>query len=178
MEIRKAVPADAGPLSELARETFCHTFSEANTLSDMELYVTNNFSVEKQLTEINDPQRWIEMAWVNQVHVGYYQILNGQTDPSVTGKKPLELVRLYVQTAWHGKGVAAALLSKALGTAAENGFLTVWLGVWEENHRARKFYRKNGFRAVGSHIFTLGTDEQTDLIMERSLSGDYIVPLP
>ena len=45
----------------------------------------------------------------------------------------------------------------------------MWLGVWEENHRANAFYRKHGYAEVGEHVFMLGADAQRDLILAKIL---------
>jgi len=88
----------------------------------------------------------------------------------VRGPAPLELKRLYVARAWHGHGVAQALMDAALTAARAHGAQTLWLGVWERNARAAAFYRKYGFTRVGEHTFVLGTDPQTDWVLARPLS--------
>ena len=84
-------------------------------------------------------------------------------------RRPAELNRLYVAAAWHGKGVAQALLKDAMKSAKDAGADCLWLGVWEHNPRAIAFYRKCGFEDVGSHHFMLGTDRQRDVIMSLAL---------
>ena len=73
--------------------------------------------------------------------------------------------RLYVDSRWHGKGVARELMDAAFRIARDLGRETIWLGVWERNLRAKAFYAKYGFREVGSHHFRLGSDDQKDLIL-------------
>ncbi|MCV4601022.1 GNAT family N-acetyltransferase, partial [Escherichia coli] len=80
---------------------------------------------------------------------------------------PIELSRLYSHQKFLGKGVGQRLLEECFRFAGSEGFDVIWLGVWEYNPRARRFYEKNGFRYVGSHIFQLGTDAQTDLLMQK-----------
>ena len=87
----------------------------------------------------------------------------------MTGPAPLELKRLYVAAAWHGRGVAQALMDAALMAARTCGARTLWLGVWERNPRAAAFYAKHGFRRVGEHTFVLGEDVQTDWLLARPL---------
>jgi ribosomal protein S18 acetylase RimI-like enzyme len=70
-----------------------------------------------------------------------------------------------------GHGVGAALLRAGLEAAGSAGHRTLWLGVWERNARALSFYERWGFEAVGDHVFRLGSDEQRDLILERSVPG-------
>jgi ribosomal protein S18 acetylase RimI-like enzyme len=166
--IRRATEADAAALSDIARRTFVDTFAEDNSQEDMDVYVANTYSVDLQLQEIRDPNRRIEIAWADDGRaLGFFHLLAGQPDPSVTGSRPIELLRLYVDTSSQGKGVGAALMDKAVEIARAEGYDTMWLGVWERNFKAQAFYVKSGFTQVGQHVFRLGTDDQTDLIMSR-----------
>lgn len=60
-------------------------------------------------------------------------------------------------------------MQHALAQARSSGYKTIWLGVWERNPRAQAFYKKNGFREVGDHVFLMGEEEQRDVIMERPI---------
>jgi ribosomal protein S18 acetylase RimI-like enzyme len=62
------------------------------------------------------------------------------------------------------------LLNEAIKIGQESGVDSIWLGVWEENQRALQFYSKNGFVEFDKHIFTLGTDIQTDLLMKLQMN--------
>jgi len=169
MKIRPAVISDAQTLTDLGRTTFAETFSKDNRKEDMDLYLSENFNYEKQLGEIKDPNRFIEIAWINDQPAGFLHLLKGEPDPAVLGPKPLELSRIYADARWHGKGVGTALMDRCLQIAGEEGHQTLWLGVWEKNPRAIAFYKKYGFEAVGQHNFRLGTDDQVDIIMARRL---------
>ena len=85
------------------------------------------------------------------------------------GFRPVELLRFYVESKWHGLGVGQALMERCLALAREEGYQTLWLGVWEHNERALAFYKKYCFVAVGQHRFQLGHDEQVDLILVRTV---------
>lgn len=167
IEIRRASPADAKVLTELGKSTFLETYSKDNKKEDMDMYLSQTFAVDKQLNEINDPNSFIEMAWVNGQAVGYLHLKTSRPDSSVTGARPIEIFRLYVDSRWQGKGVGPGLMDKCIRLASEKGFQTLWLGVWERNFKAQSFYKKYDFRIQGHHIFQLGNDEQTDLIMSR-----------
>ena len=169
IELRKASEADAQVLSELGRATFIATFADDNRPEDIDAYVTETFSSEKQLKEIRDPNRFIEIAWVENQPAGFLHLLNGKVEPSIAGEKPIEILRLYVDSRWHGKGVGAALMDRCFKIASDQGFKTLWLGVWERNFRAQAFYKKYDFSTVGSHMFRLGSDEQVDLLMAHSI---------
>ena len=98
---------------------------------------------------------------------GYAQLRSGLAPTCVTGELPVELWRFYIAQAWHGRGVAQALMRRVESEAYRRGARTLWLGVWERNERAKAFYHKNGFSDVGSHVFMVGTDAQTDRILVR-----------
>lgn len=165
-EIKRATESDARTLTDLGRTTFIETFAKDNSQEDMDMYVAATFGEDKQLAEIRDPNRYVEIAWIENEPAGFLHLLKGKPDPSVTGEKPLEILRLYVDSRWHGKGAGVALMNRCLEIAREEGFETLWLGVWERNFRAQAFYKKFGFEVVGRHVFTLGTDDQLDLIMQ------------
>ena len=95
--------------------------------------------------------------------------LFGATDAAVTGDSPVEVERFYVAYDFHGHGLAAHLMEACIETAVGRGGRTLWLGVWEKNARAIRFYEKRGFADVGSHPFVLGTDVQTDRVMQRAI---------
>jgi ribosomal protein S18 acetylase RimI-like enzyme len=95
---------------------------------------------------------------------------SGDVEDGVNGEKPIELVRLYVSRDSLGSGLGAALMQACIGEARRRGHQTLWLGVWEHNTRARAFYRRWNFREVGTHVFQLGDDPQTDILMQRSIA--------
>ena len=167
--LRRAIESDARALAELGRRTFEETFAPDNTPEDMHDYVSKTYGEAHQLKEIRDPTRRIEIAWLGDSAIGYLHLRIGEIDPSVKTERPIELLRIYVDSNWHGKGVAGKLMQRSLEIASCEGFKSIWLGVWEHNLRAQKFYRKFGFEIVGNHIFRLGKSEQNDAIMSLSL---------
>ena len=167
--IERATQTQAVALSDLSRLTFIETFAKDNSEENISRYVSETFSPQKQLHEICDPNRFIEIAWIDKRPAGFFHLLTNSTEPSIKSAKPIEILRLYVDSRWHGKGVGAALMTKVISFSRDAGFETLWLGVWEKNFRAQAFYKKYGFATVGEHIFRLGSDEQTDLIMALTL---------
>jgi GNAT superfamily N-acetyltransferase len=168
--IRRANIDDAGLLAELGARTFVETFAEHNSTEDMAAYLASSFSEGQQAAELADPDSTIYIAEANGVATGYAMLHSGLAPACVTDDKPIELVRLYVSREQLGHGVGAGLMQACINEADHQGYRTMWLGVWENNHRAQAFYRKWNFRDVGTHIFQLGQDAQTDILMERSVS--------
>ncbi|SMG52036.1 GNAT family N-acetyltransferase, partial [Sphingobacterium psychroaquaticum] len=101
--------------------------------------------------------------------IGYLKINFGQSQTELKDEKALEIERIYVLKEYHGKNVGQVLYQKAMEIAKEKKADYVWLGVWEENPRAISFYKKNGFVEFDKHIFKLGDDEQTDIIMKLKM---------
>lgn len=172
--VRLASAADAAALSRLGAATFRETFERENTPEDMAGYLAETFSPQLQAAEIADPASIVLLAERhgapgNTELVGYAHLVFGPAPDAVQGPEPLELKRLYVASAWHGQGVAQALMDAAFDAARTRDAQTLWLGVWERNPRAAAFYRKYGFTRVGEHTFMLGADAQTDWLLARPL---------
>ena len=168
--VRAASDADAELLADLGARTFSETFAPDNNADDMAAYIASAFGPARQAAELADPDSLFLIAEANGDAVGYAMLRAGEVEDGVTGDKPVELVRLYVLQERLGSGVGAALMQACLDEARRRSYQTLWLGVWEHNPRAQAFYRKWKFREVGTHVFQLGDDPQTDLLMERGLS--------
>ena len=156
----------------MGARTFCETFAADNTSEDMAAYLAASFNLARQTAELADPASTFLISEVGGLAAGYAKLHAGESPERVEGAKPVELVRLYVSREWLGRGVGEALMSACLDEARQAGHGTVWLGVWERNERAQSFYRKWNFRPVGEHLFLLGSDQQRDILMERTTS-DY-----
>lgn len=167
--IRPATPADADRLAALAERTFRETYAEHNTADDMERYVAAHFGPARQRAELSAPGHRVLLAEADGREAGYVQLATGPAPDCVGGESPLEIARFYVDRPWQGRGLAPALMGAAVGTARDAGAGVLWLGVWERNLRAIAFYRKSGFREVGTQHFLLGADRQQDLVLARPL---------
>ncbi|MFO1315567.1 MAG: N-acetyltransferase [Burkholderiales bacterium] len=171
--IRTATPADAERLAVLAERTFRDTFADYNSADDMEAYVRDAFAPGRVRAELADRANTFLLAFVDGADppCGYAKLRTGTTDPAVTGPDAVELQRLYADRSAIGHGVGAALMQACFAAARAAGRQTLWLGVWERNARAIAFYERWGFATVGQHVFRLGSDDQTDLIMARPVAG-------
>lgn len=169
--IRTATSADAVPLRALAERTFRDAFASDNTADDLDAYVREAFSLDRVRAELVAGENAFLLAFIDgpEQPVGYAKLRTGPVDPSVAGPDPVELQRLYVDARAVGCGIGATLMRASFGTVRLSGHRTLWLGVWERNTRAIAFYEKWGFETVGEHVFRLGSDDQRDLIMSRSV---------
>ena len=172
--IRQGIPADHEMLATLAARTFHDAFIADNRPEDMAAYVGQAFSPSQMLTELTQPESIVLLACDEAVQsgqpLGYARLVTNTRHPSLKGQSPLELNRLYVDQGAIGRGYGAALMKASLEAAIARDCDTLWLGVWEHNTRAQTFYQRWGFKLVGTHPFVLGTDTQTDWVMERPIS--------
>ncbi len=166
IDIKKVVLSDIDQLQKIGRQTFSETFSAVNTAENMTSYLDESFSTEKLTTELNDKNAEFYFAIIDATAIGYLKLNFGQSQTELKDDKGLEIERIYVLKKYHGKNVGQTLFDKALAIATQKNADYVWLGVWEENARAVNFYKKNGFMAFDKHIFRLGDDQQTDIMMK------------
>lgn len=171
IHIRRGTRADDTLLAEMGRRTFSAAFGADNRPEDMAQYLAGAFSPEIQARELADPRSTFLIAEIGGEAAGYARLLLGPHPPAVTGRLPVELVRIYAEPAWIGHGVGSALMAACLERAAELGCDAIWLGVWQRNPRAIAFYRSWDFEVVGTQTFLLGTDPQDDFIMARPIEA-------
>lgn len=169
IKIRNAIPTDAKTLAQLAESTFRDTFTEQNTEVDMNEHCLSTYGEDIQLQEISDPVFHTIVAEEVDQMIGYAQLRWGEKPDCISSNSAGEIQRLYIKRAFHGTGLANELMSICLSVLRERGSDIAWLGVWEENPRAIAFYKKNGFKEVGSHVFVVGSDPQRDIILECEL---------
>jgi ribosomal protein S18 acetylase RimI-like enzyme len=169
IKILKVKMTDIDLLKSIAQQTFIETFSEVNTAADMAKYIAEKFSNETLLAELSNQGSEFYFAQLDKRIIGYLKINSEQAQTELQDEHALEIERIYVLQEFHGKKVAQLLYEKALDIARLKNVRFIWLGVWEENHRAISFYQKNGFVAFDKHIFRLGEDEQTDIMMKKSV---------
>ena len=163
---------DAPALSHLGARLFNETFGDDNKTEDMASFLAANFSVRRQAGELSSPDVATCIAEREGTMAGYAQVRRHVPPGCVSGPQPIELWRFYVDRDWHGSGLAQRLMSAAKEAAVGLGGATLWLSVWEKNPRAIAFYRKCGFRTIGTHPFYVGKDRQTDHVMAAALTRD------
>lgn len=166
MQIRKLNTTDLENLRNISIQTFKETFSDVNTEEDMQKYLVEKLSVEKLKSELENVNSEFYFAENNDEILGYLKLnfKDGQTEK--VEENHFEIERIYILKAFLGQKIGQILFDKAIEIGRERNLEYVWLGVWEENHRAIKFYEKNGFKVFGKHKFVLGKDIQTDLLMK------------
>ena len=167
--IRKASAHDLSDLLHLARTAFLQAFTLGNKPENVQAYLDEAFTLEQFGKELNESASTFFVAELAGELVGYTKVnlVPAQTD--IHDPDSLEVARLYVLEEHLGSGLGKRLLDAAISFAKQNHKKYLWLGVWEMNARAIRFYEKNGLRIFGSHPFPFGDEVQTDYLMRLNL---------
>jgi ribosomal protein S18 acetylase RimI-like enzyme len=168
--IQQASITDLNHLQQIGRQTFLETFAASNSEENMQAYLAEGFSRDKLMAELQHPHSAFYLARQASRVIGYLKVNTGTAQTEPQDAPALEIERIYVLQEFHGQHIGQLLYEQALALAQQAQVQYVWLGVWEENQRAIRFYQKNGFTEFGKHVFTLGDDAQTDIMMKRPVA--------
>jgi diamine N-acetyltransferase len=167
--IRPCSTSDLETLRQIGMTTFDETFREMNTPETMNLYLQEAFAHSKLLGELQNPFSQFFFLYVDGILAGYVKLNDATAQSDLKDPEALEIERIYVCSNQKRKGLGSYLMQFALQKATEMGKNYAWLGVWEKNPAAISFYRKMGFKEAGRHVFRMGEELQTDLIMRKDL---------
>jgi len=156
-------------LHELSQKTFCETFAQFNTKSDLNEYLETSLDYDNLQHELEDDSSDFYFAYVNEKLAGYLKINDYEAQTDINDSDSLEIERIYVLREYQNTGLGQYLMDKAVDIAKHLGKSYVWLGVWEHNNKASRFYNKNAFYVIGQHTFMLGSDKQVDILMRKDL---------
>ena len=164
---RDAGPDDADTLSRLGAETFTETFGHLYTPENLAAFLETH-RPERWRAELADPAFRVRLAEEEGVAAAYAK-LGPPSLPFEARRPSIELRQFYVLKAWHGRGIAAELMRWALEEARAAGAEEMYLSVFVDNQRARRFYARYGFEQVGTYDFMVGTHADLDLVMRLAL---------
>lgn len=170
--LKKCTEADVDILRSLLSKTFSETFAHMNTPENMEIYLNQAFARERILAELENQDSAFYLLYQNGSAAGCLKVNEAAAQTETGDPRSLEIERIYVAKEFQGTGIGGRLMDEAVRLASEQKKEYIWLGVWEKNERAIRFYERKGFYRTGSHTFTVGNDEQTDYIMRKDLSDD------
>ena len=172
LKVRKANLEDAEILAQIGWQSFHEAFAEhpENHPDDMKIYMDEAFSLSTISADLRDEKTLYLIAESDGETAGYVKMKFDVREDCVSGEKTLELCRLYALDKFIGKGIGKSLMLALFEIAEETKRDTVWLGVWEYNFRAQEFYKKFGFEKCGEHVFQLGSDPQTDWVLQKQLT--------
>ena len=163
---RMAGPEDAPTLAELGRCTFVETFGHLYSPENLAAFLENH-RPERWRVDLSGPDLLVRVAEDGGRAVAYAK-LGPPTLPFEAKRPAIELRQFYVLGPWHGTGVAAGLMRWALAEAKARAE-ELYLSVFVDNHRARRFYARYGFEEVGRYHFMVGTHADDELILRLAL---------
>jgi ribosomal protein S18 acetylase RimI-like enzyme len=164
---RDATAADLPAIDRVFRTSFCETFAHLYRPEDLAAFL-GKFTPEAWAEEFNDPRYRFRVAEDRGEVVGYVKI-GPSALPIDTSRRAIELRQIYVMQDHHGSGLARALTEWAIDEARKSGFEELYLTVYVDNHRARRFYDRHGFEPVGRYDFMVGSQADHDIIMRKAL---------
>ena len=171
VSVRLATSADVDLLADLGERTFRDAFGADNDPGDTDRHVAATYAPAVIAAELARLDSAFLIAERDGRPAGYTLVTAGSATESVEADAPVELARIYVESAATGSGVGSALMEAVLEHAARGGHDALWLGTWERNTRGVRFYERWGFETVGEKTFTVGLDVQRDLVMARPVAG-------
>ena len=154
--IRPATTDDINILAALGTTTCYEAYFEIDPSSDLADYCARIYSPENIRTEFNDPNSTYFIAEINDRAVGFAKLRENNRVDCLGDAHAIELQRIYVLERLKGQNVGKALITRCLDSAREKGYDTLWLGVWEKNMRAQRFYEKIGMNNIGTTDFSDG----------------------
>lgn len=167
--IRQATTSDIYIISALGITTFYEAYYEQDDSGNLADYVLKSFSLQQIKEELNDENSTFIIAESEEKAVGYAKLRENSPAECVKNENAIELQRIYILEKARGKNVGKQLMDESYRIAREKGYETIWLGVWEENEKAQKFYERLGFERVGELEFPYGNVVGTNFVLKLDL---------
>lgn len=168
-QIRPVSTGDISTLQQISRETFKKTFDPYTAPNDMKRFLKEDYEAEKLRREINNPDSRFFFLIVQDQVAGYLKINDGDAQTESVKPNAMEVERIYLRSTFQHKGLGLVLIKYAEKIARKENKDYMWLGVYEHNQVAQKFYARDGFQRVGQHTFQVGSDPQTDFLLAKKL---------
>ncbi|WP_137597864.1 GNAT family N-acetyltransferase [Paucilactobacillus kaifaensis] len=169
MKIKRVTTADLPALRDISIKTFTDTFGEQNTAANMQAYLDKAYNKEQLLQELETLSAAFYFALVDGELAGYLKVNVDNAQSESMGADSLEVERIYILPQFKRQGLGKQLINYAIELAKNDNKRKVWLGVWEQNFAAQKFYQFLGFKRESEHSFYMGTDPQTDYIIVKEI---------
>ena len=164
--IERVKPEQLKTLADISQETFYEAFIWGNTEENIQAYILKAFNEDQLSKEMKSAESEFYFAIINNVIAGYLKINSGTMQTENVDGDSLEVERIYVVKEFRRMNIGQAMFDKALARARELKKKCLWLGVWDKNDAAIRFYERNGLSQFSSHTFKVGEDEQTDIMMK------------
>lgn len=169
LSFKKCTVADLDSLVEISKSTFITSFEKVNNPDDFKTYITSAFEKEKVKSELLNPHSTFYFAYLDEKLVGYFKLNEKDAQNEQFEDTSIELERIYVKEAFQGRQIGKKMLFKVIEIAKTKEVTFLWLGVWEHNDAAIRFYKRHNFEKFSTHPYYLGSDKQTDWILKLDL---------
>ena len=176
-QVRPVTVDDVEKLSEISRETFKTTFDPYTAPDDMVKFLNEDYNVEILTKEIENPNSRFFFLMVEDDVAGYLKVNVGDAQTEQVKDNAFEIQRIYLREKFQHRGLGLVLIKYAEELARKEAKDYMWLGVYEKNYNAQKFYKKDGFKRVGQHVFQVGDDPQIDYLLAKKLKQNQIIIL-
>lgn len=169
LTFEKCTIKDLYVLIDISRDTFIHAFEKQNNPEDFWNYVNNAFNENAMIEQLLNINSEFYFVYLKNVLVGYFKLNKNEAQTEQFAKRSVELERIYVLKDFQNQGIGKHILQKAIEIAKACKASFIWLGVWQENKNAVRFYELHGFKIFNSHPFYIGKDKQIDWLMKKRL---------
>lgn len=170
LSIRRAGISDLKMICALGITTFYEAYFEQDDARDLANYVLESFSLKQIESELEDENSAFFVAEADGVTVGYAKLRENSEVECLKDVEAIELQRIYILEKAKGRGVGEALMKRCFEEARAKNYTKIWLGVWERNFAAQRFYEKFGFAKIGEHQFPYGASVGTNFVLVRNLT--------
>ncbi len=169
LSYRECESADLNTLVQISKNTFIEAFEKDNDPNDFRNYTQKAFSHDTLGSELANKDSFFYFVYDQDTLTGYFKLNRGTAQTDVYDPSGLEIERIYVLSSHQGKKIGSWMIHEIIAKANRLGKEFIWLGVWEHNREAIKFYQKHGFAKFGEHPYYIGADKQTDWLLRLEL---------
>jgi len=169
LHLSKCTNFDLDRLLSISRKTFIDAFENHNKPDDFKAYMETAFSRGQILRELTNPQMSFYLIYSEDEPIAYFKLNEDEAQRDIKDENAMELERIYVKSEFQRNKIGLFMLNNIKRIAASKNKSYLWLGVWEKNGKAIRFYEKNGFIKFGKHPYYIGTDKQMDWLMKLNL---------
>lgn len=170
ISFKKCNTDDLELLTALSKSTFIAAFEAVNNPDDFQAYVASAFHVDTIADELSNQHSSFYFIFKDNTLTGYLKLNEKGAQNEQFDSPSVELERFYISSQFQGEKIGQKALSRILEMTKVEQVAFLWLGVWEENHGAIRFYERLGFKKFGTHPYMLGNDRQTDWLMKYDFS--------
>lgn len=168
ISVRDGTTTDAAAIGDFFKTNFTATFGHLYSRRNLDTFLAR-FTPDFWAEELADPRFAFRVAELDGEIVGTCKVGPMDLPVEECGEGARELHQIYLAPAAKGTGLADEFMDWTYAKARELGGDMLYLSVFVDNHRARRFYDRHGFVEVGPYEFMVGDHVDDDIIMRRPL---------